>query len=175
MIELADHFQGIKCEGNGCKYLNQRGAHAEADSSGDVHLHESCRAAYERRGLKSCPSCKTSFEIQEPSPLGEKAASRETDHYKAGPTKRRRGVKAQQTAEDEDEDELESELEEEEGMVSQDQSPSQPAQSQGDTQPTSQVTRLARSGVSGFDLRIPRFLADYLANMEDCSRLANQD
>lgn len=125
---------------------------ARADTVGDAHLHESCKYAYERRGVKECPACKVSFITHEPSPLGEKAARRETDHFNDVPTKRRRGARATNEAnEDEDEeDELEDELEDEEGMLSQSQiqSQTQSQQTQDNSQPPRLNARPARNGVS---------------------------
>lgn len=125
-----------------------------AETIGDAHIHESCLAAYQRRGVNECPACKTSFVTHEPSPLGEKAASRETDHLRRGPSKRRRGAGAQNGAEDDEDedDESEDELEEEEGMLSQSQNQTQSqqirTQPEASSQRPRQNSRPARNGVS---------------------------
>lgn len=127
-----------------------------AETVGDAHIHESCLAAYQRRGVNECPACKTSFVTHEPSPIGEKAASRETDHLRRGPSRRRRGAGAQNGADqeegDEEESEDEDEMEEEEGMVGESQSQTQSQQIQTQPEASSRRprhnSRPVRNGVS---------------------------
>lgn len=120
----------------------------QADDSGNAHIHESCMNAFKRHRGNNCPACKVSFDEVKPSPLGEKAVSRESDHFRTAPGKsRKRPSNAdQQEEEDELDDEDLDELEDEEGMVSSQNQRQTQTQSQGGE--PSPRSRRGRNGVS---------------------------
>lgn len=92
---------------------------ADQHLSGEAHIHESCLNSFKRHRGNVCPKCETSYDQVPPSPLGEKATSRETDHFRTGPSRRkggrRSGANEEEEEEDDDDDEVDDELEEEEG------------------------------------------------------------
>lgn len=107
-------------------------------------MHEYCYNAYKRHRGANCPKCETSFEEVEPSFLGEKAATREADHFRNAPGKKRKRASAVQR--EQEEEETDGEMEDEEGMRSQSQSQSQSQsleQNQNQAGPSA-----ARKGVS---------------------------
>jgi hypothetical protein len=143
-LETKLNDQGVKCESDGCR-LHQSSTEMEL-IAGDAHIHEYCFNAYKRHRGPKCPKCDRSFDDSEPSFLGEKAATREADHFRTAPGRKRKRPSAAEV----EEEETDGEMEDEEGMRSQSQSQSQ-SQEQSQSQSQSQIQQArppaARKGV----------------------------
>jgi len=112
---------------------------------GDAHIHEYCFNAYKRHRGPKCPKCEISFDDTEPSFLGEKAATREADHFRAAPGRKRKRPSAAEV----EEEETDGEMEDEEGMRTQSQSQSQ-EQSQSQSQQAGPPAARKGVGTSGY-------------------------